>query len=297
MGAEEVPTRPRRALPALATMLVALGVLAGCGEEDPQANVSGTETLGPASAEGDIEKSPAQILPGDGFTTLVSTQISTRGTPDTLVAGQVELLGSEPKLRLKVDGKTEPKAQVQVSQQGGSRVALVSCACDFQTGEHNVVIEAASDGAETTVGPRTLVVFPEVNLEDVGPQPISQSAMDTSEKPVTAEGETLVSTPAGGGSGPALVLVSVSSPRSETGADNVRLAVTIGTDQADELARTTIPSGKIDAYLDENGAGDEVSVSGYTTSGETRVGVASIIVCNCGLERDQPSSEQGGEST
>jgi hypothetical protein len=294
MGAGEVPAVSRRSAPALlAVAALALGALAGCGEEEPQANVSATETLGPASAEGDIEKSKAQLLPEDGFSTLVSTQISTRGEPDTLVAGQVELLGAEPELRLKVDGERERRAQVTVSEQDGSRVALVSCACNFPTGEHTVVIEGAADGAQTSVGPRTLVVFPEVDLKETGPQPVSQSALDTADKPVTAEGETLVSTQPTGGDGAAIVLVSVSSPRSLTGADNVRLAVTIGEDQADELARTTLPGGKIAAYLDPNGAGEPVEVRGYTTSGQTPVGVASIIVCNCGVERGDPASEQG----
>jgi hypothetical protein len=141
------------------------------------------------------------------------------------------------------------------------------------------------------------VAFPEVDLSGTGPQPVAQNALATEEKPVTAVGETLASTPGGGGSGPAIVLVAVSSPRSQTGADNVRLAVTIGEDEADDLARTTFAGGKIDAYLDENGAGEPVVVRAYTTAGQTPVGVASIVVCNCAMERGNTASEQGGSST
>jgi hypothetical protein len=252
-----------------------------------------TETLGPASAEGDVEKTRAQLLPEDGFSTLASTQVTTRGEPDALIAAQVELLGSEPSLHLKVDGKKESRTQVTVSEQGGSRVALVSCACQLPTGEHTIDLAASARGSETSVGPRSLAVFPEVKLDDAGPQPVAQNAFATDTKRVTAEGETLAATSGGGGDGPAIVLVSISSPRSQTGADNVRLATTIGGDEADDLARTTFPGGKIDAYLDENGAGEPVEVRGYTTAGETAVSVASIIVCNCEMERGDPASEQG----
>ena len=74
-------------------------------------------------------------------------------------------------------------------------------------------------------------------------------------------------------------------PRTGTGSENVRLEVEIGGDVTDELAKTTIPTGKLVAYLDEDGAGEDVTLRGYTTAGRTAVGVASLITCDCGISR------------
>ena len=260
--------------------------LAGCGEEDQQENVSETETLGPASAEGDIEVSSATLRSEQGFSTLVSTQITTRGDKDTLVASQIELLGSgEPSFRLKVDGETERDAKLEVTSEQGARTALLSCACKMSTGEHVILVEAAAKGSTAKVGARSLLVFPEVQLDDVGSSPVSASDLETGGADVESEGVTLAETPAGDGSGPVIVLASVVTPRTGTGSENVRLEVLIGGDDADELAKTSIPSGKLVAYLDQNGAGKEVELRGYTTAGRTAVGVSSIITCDCGLAR------------
>lgn len=286
MGADEVPGMPRRTLAVLCACAIGVMALAGCGEEDPQENVSETETLGPASAEGDIEVSSATLRSEEGFSTLVSTQITTRGDKDTLVASQIELLGSgEPSFRLKVDGETERDAKVEVTSEQGARTALLSCACEMATGEHVVLIEAAAKGSTAKVGPRSLVVFPEVQLDDVGSSPVSASVLETGGAAVESEGVTLAETPAGDGSGPLIVLASVATPRAGTGSENVRLEVLIGGDDADELAKTSIPSGKLVAYLDQNGAGKEVELRGYTTAGRTAVGISSIITCDCGLAR------------
>ncbi len=102
-----------------ACVLISLGVFAGCGEEDPQANVSETETLGPSSTEGDFEQSRATLRSSDGYTTLISTQITTRGDEDALVASQVALIGSsKPSLRLKIDGKVARDAEVSTTGSG-----------------------------------------------------------------------------------------------------------------------------------------------------------------------------------
>ena len=287
MGAEEV-RRPgtRRLAGALACVLLALGVLAGCGEEDPQENVSDAETLGPASAEGDIEQSPAELRSTDGYTTLVTTQITTRGKEDAFVAAQVALPSStRPELRLKIDGDVERDAEVTTSGSAGDRVAIVSCACKLPTGEHTIVLEGTASSGTARVGARTLIVFDEVSFDDTDGSAVAESALVTEEASVDAEGTTLAQTSAGDGSGPALVIVSIAAPRSRTGADNVRLAVEIGGDVANELAKTTIPSGKLSAYLDDNGAGEPVVARGYTTAGEVKVGAASIIVCNCDVGR------------
>ncbi|HEX6117680.1 MAG TPA: hypothetical protein VFY99_11305 [Solirubrobacterales bacterium] len=287
MGAAEVRPRRKRLAPALgACALIALGALAGCGEEDPQANVSETETLGPTSAEGDVEQSPVELRSTDGYTTLISTQITTRGDEDALVAAQVALPSStRPPLRLKVDGKVERDAEVTTTGSADARVALVSCACKLPTGEHTVVLEGTADGGTARVGARTLVVFDEVTFEGTSGPAVAESDFVVEHATVDAEGATLAQTPAGDGSGPALVFTSISSPRSRTGADNIRLAVEIGGDVGDELAKTTIPSGSLSAYLDQNGAGEPVVVRGYTTTGETQVGAASVMVCNCDVGR------------
>ncbi len=147
------------------------------------------------------------------------------------------------------------------------------------------MLEGTATSGTAEVGGRTLLVFDQVKFDDTGSSGISQSDLVTESTTVDAEGATLAQTPAGDGSGPALVFVSIAAPRSRTGADDVRLSVTIGGDAADELARTRIPSGKLSAYLDPNGAGKEVEVRGYTTAGETQVGATSIVVCNCDVGR------------
>jgi hypothetical protein len=289
VGAEEV-RRPgtRRLAGAIGAcaLVLSLGVLAGCGEEDPQANVSDTETLGPASTEGDIEQSPAELRESDGYSTLVSTQVTTRGKDDALVAAQVALpQGTTPELRLKVDGKVDRDAEVSTAGKGDGRFALVSCACKLSTGEHTVVLEGTASSGETRVGARTLFVFDEVSFDDTGGPAVAQSALVTDDTDVDAEGATLAQTPAGDGSGPSMAIAAIAAPRSRTGMDNVRLAVEIGGDVANELAKTTIPSGKLSAYLDNNGAGEPVVVRGYTTNGQVTVGTASLIVCNCDIQR------------
>jgi hypothetical protein len=265
--------------------MLALAVLAGCGEEDPQENVSDTETLGPTATEGDIEQSPAVLRPSDGYTTLVSTQATTRGDEAALVAAQVAVPASEPQLRLKIDGEVEKDAEVTTTGSGSSRVAVVSCKCKVPTGEHVIVLEGTSSGGEVRVGGRTLVFFDEVSFEGTGGPAIAESTFVSEDTTVDAEGASLAEIPAGDGSGPALVITTIAAPRSQTGADNVRASVQIGGDVANEVARTQIPSGKLSAYLDDNGAGEPVTVRGYTTAGEVQVGAASILVCNCDVSR------------
>jgi len=286
VGAGEVRPQARRPIAGLlACALLALAVFAGCGEEDPQENVSETETLGPTSTEGDIEQSPAELRSGEGFTTLVSTQATTRGSDEALIASQVALPAGEPKLRLKVDGKVENETELTTTGSSSSRVAVLSCKCKLPTGEHTIVLEGASSGGDVRVGARTLVFFDEVSFEGTSGPPIADSDFVTDDATVDAEGTSLAETPAGDGSGPALVIASIAAPRARTGADDVRLVVEIGGDVANELARTTIPSGKLSAYLDDNGAGAAVTVRGFTTSGQIDVGVASVLVCNCDVGR------------
>jgi hypothetical protein len=289
MGAEEVPASSRRRAPVVAACaVIAVLALNGCGDDSEEETTPSNTELGPASAEGDIELSRATLRAENGYSTLVSTQITTRGDKDTLIAGQVALSdgSAEPALRLKVDGEKEPDATVDVTSDGGDRTALVSCACELPTGEHIVLIEGAAKGATGKVGARTLVVFPEVKLDDAGAAPVSGSALVTDETAVIPEGATLAETSSSGsGGGPLIVLASVAVPRTGTGSEDVRLEVLAGGDTSDELARTSIPSGKLVAYLDSEGAGDEVTLRGYTTAGRASIGVASLITCDCGLAR------------
>ncbi len=287
MGAGEVRPQTRRPVAALAACaLIALASLAaGCGEEDPQANVSETETLGPSSTEGDVEQSPATLRAEDGYTTLISTQITTRGSDQALVASQVALGSGTPKLRVKVDGEFERNLEIQKTGSGETQTAVISCKCKLPTGEHTVVVEGTAASGSATVGARTLLVFDEVTFEGTSGPAISQSALVTEDATVDAEGTELAQIPASSGSGPALVLGSVAAPRSRTGMDNVRLSVTVGGDVANELATTNIPSGKLNAYLDDNGAGEEVSMTGFTVEGNVNVGTASLMVCNCDIAR------------
>ena len=288
VGAGEVRPQARRPVAALAACaLVALAALvAGCGEEDPLANVSDTETLGPASAEGDVEQSPATLRAEDGYTTLVTTDITTRGTAAALIASQVALPDSgAAELRLMVDGEVERDAEIHETSSDDTRVAVISCKCKLAPGEHTIVVEGTASSGTATVGARTLVVFDEVSFEGTSGPAIAESDLVTEDATVDAEGTDLAQTPAGSGSGPALVIGSIAAPRSQTGADNVRLSVTVGDDEADELATTKIPGGKLNAYLDDNGAGEEVAMRGFITEGEIDVGASSLLVCNCDVGR------------
>ena len=287
MGAEEVRRPGTRLAGAVAACAaIALVALAGCGEEDPQANVSDTETRGPSSAEGDIVRTQATLRASDGFTTLATTQVTTRGNDDALVVAQVALPSStRPELRLKIDGKKEGGAEVTTTGSGSSRAALVSCACKLPTGEHEIVLEGTTADGTAKVGARTLFAFDEVAFDETGGPAVAEAELVTEPATVDAEGTTLAQTSAGDGTGPAFVIAGIAAPRSRTGADNVRLAVEIGGEVSNELAKTTIPSGKLTAYLDDDGAGEPVVVRGYTTAGQTNVAVASIVVCNCAVQR------------
>lgn len=292
MGAEEVPC-VRRPLAVGALMLLCAGALAvaGCGEDSSGETPSAGPLLGPAAPEGDLDPSSARLAAADGYTTLVSSQITTRGDKDALIVGQIELPGAAEtsRFRLLVDGEPEPDAQVSTVSDGGDTTAVVSCACSLPTGEHEVVLEGTADAGTARVGARSLLIFPEVQLDETSGPVISASALETDPVAVTAEGATLVQArPSGdGGDEPLIILAAVRAPRSDVGAENVRVEALVGDEPAEELVVTNIPSGKLIAYLDSDGAevGDTITLRGYVTSGRTDVGVSTLVACPCGLSR------------
>jgi len=286
MGEEASVFGSGRRATVLALAVAAILALGGCGD-DSEPDVDENSTLGPTSAEGDIETSQATLQPDGGFSTLATTQTTTRGDKDALLAAQVEILGSsDPQLRLKVDGKVEKDTQIDTTEEGGSRVALVSCACQLPTGEHEIVLEAASGGGTGKIGVRTLIVFADVDLDDSASSAVNGSALITDPVTVTAQGETLAKTPtSASGDGSLIVIGSTAAPRSGVGSENVRTEILIGGETTSELAKTTIPGGKLVAYLSDEGAGEDVEMRGFTTSGETPVAVSSIITCACGVAR------------
>jgi hypothetical protein len=283
----------RRPLVVGLAMLLWGGALAagGCGEESSGETPSPGPLLGPAAPEGDIDPSSARLSAADGFTTLVSSQITTRGDRDALIVGQIELPGAPEtaRFRLLVDGEPERDAQVSTVREGGDATAVVSCACQLPTGEHAVVLEGTAAGGTARVGARSLLLFPEVQLDDAGGLPLSASTLETDPVPVTAEGATLAQTrpSAENDEGPLIVLAAVRGPRSGVGSESVRLETLVGDQAAQELVETTIPSGKLVAYLVSDGieVGDAITLRGYVTSGRTTVGVSSLVVCPCGLSR------------
>lgn len=289
MGAEEVPGVQPRAAWSAVLLVAALLALGGCGEDSEGTEPSPGELLGPTAPQGDIDPSPATLRAEDGYTTLVTSQVTTRGAPDALIVGQIELTGAgQPQFRLMVDGERERDAEVNTVSNGGKETAVVSCACKFPTGEHVVVLEGTSDGT-ARVGARSLIVFPEPKLDETNGLPLSASVFETDAVQVTAEGATLaqVRPSSDDGDGPLVIFAAMRAPRAGVGAENVRLEVLVGDEGAEELASTTIPSGKIVAYLDSDGAdvGDPVTLRGYVTSGTATVAVSSIAVCPCGLDR------------
>lgn len=292
MGAEEVPGLRRPFAAAIAVLLCAGGLgIVGCGEESEEETESPGQLLGPAAPEGDIDPSSAKLRASDGFTTLVSSQITTRGDRDALVVGQIELPGAPEtsRFRLVVDGEPERDAQVSSVRDGGATTAVVSCACKFPTGEHVVVLEGTAHSGTARVGARSLLVFPEVQLEDAGGLALSASALESEPVAVTAEGATLAQTrpSTNDGDGPLIILAAIRAPRADVGAENVRIETLVGEDAAEELVVTTIPSGKLVAYFDSDGAevGDPITLRGYVTSGRTLIGVSSLAACPCGLSR------------
>ena len=292
MGAEEFPAVRRPIAVGVAALLCAGAlVAAGCGEESEGETPSAGPLLGPSATEGDIDPSSARLTSADGFTTLVTSQITTRGNPDALIVGQVELPGApeSARFRLMVDGEPDRNAQVSTVRDGGEATTVVSCACRMPTGEHEIVLEGTAASGTARVGARSLLVFPEVQLDDTGGLPLVASTFETDPVEVTAEGATLAQTRPSpeNDEGPLIVLASVRGPRAGLSAENIRLATLVGDEPAEELVVTTIPSGKLVAYLDSDGieVGDAVTLRGYITSGRTTVGVSSLVVCPCGLSR------------
>jgi hypothetical protein len=292
MGAEEVPGVRRRLAVGWLVLLVSAGLAAaGCGEESSGETEAPGPLLGPAAPEGDIDPSSARLAASDGFTTLVTSQITTRGDKDALIVGQIELPGAPEtaRFRLLVDGEPDRDAQVSTVRDGGDTTAVVSCACKLPTGEHEVVLEGTADSGTARVGARSLLILPEVQLDDTSGLALSASALETDPVAVTAEGATLAQArPSGdGGDEPLVILAAVRGPRSEVGAENVRIEMLVGDDPAEELVVTNVPSGKLVAYLDSDGAavGDAITLRGYVTSGRSVVGVSSLVACSCGLSR------------
>ncbi|MGI8460076.1 MAG: hypothetical protein ACR2OC_00355 [Solirubrobacterales bacterium] len=272
--------------------IAALAGLGGCGssESDEQETPSPGPLRGPTSPEGDIDQSAASLRSGEGYSTLVETQVMTRGNSDTLIAGQVQLTpgSTEPRLRLRVDGKTETNAEVSPAAGGAGKTLIISCACKLPTGDHIVVIEGTARSGTAKVGARTIIAFPDVKLDDTGADPVNASVLNTDTVQITAEGASLAEATAGsdgGESTPVVVIAALRAPRSGVGAENVRTEVLIDGSPPDEVAKTTIPSGKLVAYYDGDGpaAGDSIELRGYTTAGETPVSVGSLIICPCGL--------------
>lgn len=292
MGAEEVPGVRRPIAVGLVALLCAAALAsAGCGENSSGETPEPGQLLGPAAPEGDIDPSSARLSAGDGFTTLVTSQITTRGDRDALIAGQVELPGAPEtaRFRLLTDGEPERDAQVSTVRDGGETTAVVSCACKLPTGEHEVALEGTAESGTARVGARSLMVFPEVQLGETSGLALSASALETDPVPVSAEGATLAQARPSGDQGDdsLIVLVAIRGPRAGVGSENVRVETLVGDDPAEELVVTTIPSGKLVAYLDSDGAdvGDAITVRGYVPSGRTVVGVSSLIACSCGLSR------------
>ena len=91
------------------------------------------------------------------------------------------LPGSEPKLRVKIDGKVENDAEVTTTGSGDSSTAVVSCACKLPTGEHVVALEGAVDSGTTRVGARTLYVFDEVSFKGTSGSAVAASDLVTDE--------------------------------------------------------------------------------------------------------------------
>jgi hypothetical protein len=292
MGAEEVPT-VRRPLAVVALALLCAGALAagGCGEDSAGETPSPGQLLGPAAPEGDVDPSSARLSATEGFTTLVTSQITTRGDRDALIVGQIELPGAPEtsRFRLLVDGEPERDAQVSTVSEGGATTAVVSCACRLPTGEHEVVLEGTADVGTARVGARSLLIFPEVQLDETTGPVVGASALETEPVAVTAEGATLAQArPSGdGGDEPLIILAAVRAPRSAVGAENVRVETLVGEEPAEELVVANIPSGKLVAYLDSDGAevGETITLRGYVASGRIEVGVSSLVACPCGLSR------------
>jgi hypothetical protein len=282
--------RPRLAA-GLIVLLCAGALAAGCGEESEGETPSGGPLLGPSEPEGDIDPSSARLHSGEGFTTLVTSQVTTRGDRDALMVGQVELPGAPEaaRFRLVVDGEPERDAEVSTVQAGGETTAVVSCACQIPTGEHEIVLEGTAQSGTARVGARSLLVFPEVQLDEAQGTPLSATALETDPVQVTAEGATLAQSQpmTEDEEGPLIILAAVRAPRAGAGAENVRIEALVGEEAAEDLVVTTIPSGELVAYLDSDGAdvGDRVTLRGYLSSGQTAIGVASIAVCPCGLSR------------
>jgi hypothetical protein len=274
----------------LVALCAAALAAAGCGE-DSAGETPEVALLGPAAPEGDLDPSSARLSAADGFTTLVSSQITTRGNKDALIVGQIELPGAPEtsRFRLLVDGEPEGDAQVSTVRDGGDTTAVLSCACELPTGEHEVVLEGTADVGTARVGSRSLLIFPEVRLDETSGPAVSASVLETDPVSVTAEGVTLAQArPSGdGGDEPLVILAAVRAPRSDVGAENIRVEALVGDDPAEELVVTNIPSGKLVAYLDSDGAevGDAITLRGYVTSGRTDVGVTALVACRCGLSR------------
>ena len=292
MGVKEVPAVRRPIVVGLFVLLLAAALAAaGCGEDSSGETSSSNQLLGPAAPEGDIDPTSARLSSAEGFSTLVTSQITTRGDKDALIVGQVELPGAPEtsRFRLLVDGEPERDAEVSTVREGGDITAVVSCACKLPTGEHEVVLEGTADSGTARVGARSLLIFPEVQLDEASGPVLSASALETDPVTVTAEGATLTQARPSSDSGdePLVILTAVRAPRSDVGAENVRVETLVGDDPADELVVTNIPSGKLVAYLDSDGAevGDTITVRGYVTSGRTVVGVSSFVACPCGLSR------------
>ena len=278
-------SRKRTGIRARAARLAVLAVLAltGCGDED---DTPRAKTLGPASASGDIDQSPQILHRGNRFTTLISTQVHKRGDGRTFVAGQVELPpGTKPRFRLTVDGKVDKRSRIDVRDNGGGRLAVASCACTLDTGEHTIRLEGEARRGSARVGARTLIAFPGISA--AAPGVLGASVLRDKKTSVSPDGATLArATGEGPRGGPAIVLISIRSPQGRMGATDVRVEAEVGGEIAPEIASTTLPSGKVVAFFDEDGTGEPVNALGFTAAGQASVSTASILVCECALSRD-----------
>lgn len=292
MGEEDLRRRTRTALRSASALAAAalLVVAAGCGGDSDDEVRDPQVVQGPRAPQGNVAPSPAILRGGDGFATLTTAQLTTGTDNDTLVVGQVEVTSSQrPRLRLLVDGENEGDVDVSIVSEGDSEAAVLSCACRFEGGEHELELQAASNRGTTKVGASTLVAFTGVKLEQAGSDPLTGSTLDTELVRVPPEGATLASLrPRVGENEPLLAVAALSAPPG-SGSDpsSLRLELVAGDEVISQITTSNLPESSLASFYHPDGieVGEELTLRAFSVAGEGKIGITSLATCACTLQR------------
>lgn len=287
MPLSQPPSRPGGRLARLLAAGLALAMIAGCGDDEPEQarGAPAPELAGEnAGASAPISGGPeavmriTEVFGGEGEALIVGSATLADGSPP-----------AEAELSIEVDGTPSP--EVETSALSDDRSTLVaSCACRVSPDEHLVelVIDPAG-GDPIRLRGRSLAVSDNLAIERVDapglPSPLVAAAVETSPRRLGPEADPLLSSSLSqglsGGEQPVLLVGHVSSEGANATFEAIQIDAFLGRDRLQPAFDLASPGKYTGAFVGEGSAGDPAGLTSATTAGSTTVGPRAIFACSC----------------